>query len=181
MAPSVRYAHQRPLQESAPKKSFVRLHRMIIPGILLALETSEKNSGQNDEELARRLQRRDPAPWPTSTTFRQARIFRDLCHRARFRDGRGSGAGDFPARMEPDACVRSGRGALGPWLLAIARNRAIDHVRSLGARMDRNCTSSMCGSILRCSWIWSATFSTPITRASSDGDRETECESTKSD
>ena len=32
----------------------------------------------------------------------------------------------------------AGRGALGPWLLAIARNRAIDHLRSLAARMDRN-------------------------------------------
>jgi RNA polymerase sigma-70 factor (ECF subfamily) len=32
----------------------------------------------------------------------------------------------------------AGRGALGPWLLAIARNRAIDHLRSLSARMDRN-------------------------------------------
>ena len=31
-----------------------------------------------------------------------------------------------------------GRGALGPWLLAVARNRAIDHVRSKSARMDRN-------------------------------------------
>jgi RNA polymerase sigma-70 factor (ECF subfamily) len=31
-----------------------------------------------------------------------------------------------------------GRGALGPWLLAIARNRAIDHVRSSSAKMDRN-------------------------------------------
>src|SRR5580700_10025592 len=31
-----------------------------------------------------------------------------------------------------------GRGALGPWLLAIARNRAIDHVRSSAARIDRN-------------------------------------------
>lgn len=30
------------------------------------------------------------------------------------------------------------RAALGAWLLAIARNRAIDHVRSAGARMDRN-------------------------------------------
>ena len=29
-------------------------------------------------------------------------------------------------------------GALGPWLLAIARNRAIDHFRSASARMDRN-------------------------------------------
>jgi len=32
----------------------------------------------------------------------------------------------------------AGRGALGPWLLAIARNRAIDHVRSGASRMDRN-------------------------------------------
>jgi RNA polymerase sigma-70 factor, ECF subfamily len=31
-----------------------------------------------------------------------------------------------------------GKGALGPWLLTIARNRAIDHLRSVGARMDRN-------------------------------------------
>src|ERR1019366_5737586 len=30
------------------------------------------------------------------------------------------------------------RGALGPWVLAIARNRAIDHIRSIGSRMDRN-------------------------------------------
>src|SRR5580658_10989314 len=30
------------------------------------------------------------------------------------------------------------RAALGPWLLAIARNRAIDHVRSVSARMGRN-------------------------------------------
>lgn len=29
------------------------------------------------------------------------------------------------------------QGALGSWLLAIARNRAIDHVRSASARMDR--------------------------------------------
>lgn len=30
------------------------------------------------------------------------------------------------------------RGALGPWLLTVARNRAIDHLRSAGARMSRN-------------------------------------------
>lgn len=30
------------------------------------------------------------------------------------------------------------RGALGPWLLAIARNRAIDHHRSVANRMERN-------------------------------------------
>src|ERR1039457_3758577 len=56
IAPSVRYARQRPLEKRVLEKSSVRLHCMTIPGILLALETS----GQNDEELARRLQRRDP-------------------------------------------------------------------------------------------------------------------------
>lgn len=30
------------------------------------------------------------------------------------------------------------RGALGPWLLTVARNRAIDHIRSAGARITRN-------------------------------------------
>ncbi len=30
------------------------------------------------------------------------------------------------------------RGALGPWLLTVARNRAIDHVRSAGARNTKN-------------------------------------------
>ncbi len=30
------------------------------------------------------------------------------------------------------------RGALGPWVLAVARNRAIDHVRSAAARMSQN-------------------------------------------
>ena len=32
----------------------------------------------------------------------------------------------------------AGKGALGPWMLAIARNRAIDHIRSAAARMDKN-------------------------------------------
>jgi RNA polymerase sigma-70 factor (ECF subfamily) len=30
------------------------------------------------------------------------------------------------------------RGALGPWLLAVARNRAIDYLRSIDGRMARN-------------------------------------------
>jgi RNA polymerase sigma-70 factor, ECF subfamily len=30
------------------------------------------------------------------------------------------------------------RGALGPWLLTVARNRAIDHIRSAGARNSKN-------------------------------------------
>ena len=30
------------------------------------------------------------------------------------------------------------RGALGPWLLTVARNRAIDYIRSAGARNEKN-------------------------------------------
>jgi len=32
------------------------------------------------------------------------------------------------------------KGALGPWILAVARNRAIDHLRSLDARMSQKST-----------------------------------------
>ena len=31
----------------------------------------------------------------------------------------------------------AGRGALGPWLLAVARNRAINYIRSSGGKMAR--------------------------------------------
>jgi RNA polymerase sigma-70 factor, ECF subfamily len=84
--------------------------RMTIPGILLALEMS----GQHDEELARRLQRHKP------------NLAEDLVQETFLRVWNRVHA------FEP------GKGALGPWLLTIARNRAIDHLRSVGARMDRN-------------------------------------------
>jgi RNA polymerase sigma-70 factor, ECF subfamily len=32
----------------------------------------------------------------------------------------------------------AGRGSIGPWLLAVARNRAIDHLRSTAGRGERN-------------------------------------------
>ena len=37
-----------------------------------------------------------------------------------------------------DTGFDAARGALGPWLLAVARNRAIDHIRSAGARNVKN-------------------------------------------
>jgi RNA polymerase sigma-70 factor (ECF subfamily) len=108
---------------------------MIIPGILLALKTS----GQNDEELARRLQRRDPRAMANfydrfgrlaySVIFaivRDSAIAEDLVQETFLRAWNRVHA--FDAR----------RGALGPWVLTIARNRAIDHIRSRSARMDRN-------------------------------------------
>ena len=117
-----RYAHQRPV-------------RMTIPGILLALELS----GQHDEELARRLQRREPEAM-AALYDRFGRLAYSVIV-AIVRDG--SLAEDlvqetFIRVWNRVHAFEADRGALGPWLLAIARNRAIDHLRSLSARMDRN-------------------------------------------
>ena len=108
---------------------------MFIPGILLALQMS----AEHDEDLARRLQRRDPEAmadlydrfgrlaWSLIVAIvRDAAVAEDLVQETFLRVWNRVHA------FEP------GRGALGPWLLAIARNRAIDHLRSLSARMDRN-------------------------------------------
>ncbi len=119
---STRYAHQR-------KQS------MTIPGLFLALDLS----GEHDEELARRLQRREPdamgdlydrfgrlAYSVILSIVRDAGIAEDLVQETFLRVwNRAQG-------------FEAGRGALGPWLLAIARNRAIDYIRSVSSRMDRN-------------------------------------------
>ena len=96
-------------------------------------------SGQPDAELARQLQKRDPeamgklydrfgrVAWSVIVAIvRDESIAEDLVQETFLRVWNRIHA------FEP------GKGALGPWLLAIARNRAIDHLRSVGARMDRN-------------------------------------------
>jgi RNA polymerase sigma-70 factor (ECF subfamily) len=108
---------------------------MILPGLILALELS----GQHDEDLALRLQRRDPdamkdlydrfgrlAYSVVLAIVRESSTAEDLVQETFLRVWNRIQA------FEP------GRGALGPWLLAIARNRAIDHVRSSASRIDRN-------------------------------------------
>ena len=53
----------------------------------------------------------------------------------------------------------SNKGALGAWLLAVARNRAIDYVRSVGhALCTAIASNSKNASIRRSLWIWRATF-----------------------
>jgi len=109
--------------------------RMTIPGLILALELS----GQHDEELARRLQRHDPdamkdlydrfgrlAYSVVLSIVRNSSTAEDLVQET------------FLRVWNRIHAFEAGRGALGPWLLAIARNRAIDHVRSSASRMDRN-------------------------------------------
>jgi RNA polymerase sigma-70 factor (ECF subfamily) len=108
---------------------------MTIPGLLLALELS----GEHDEDLARRLQRREPQAMADLydrfgrlafsvilSIVRDAAIAEDLVQET------------FLRVWNRVHAFEAGRGALGPWLLAIARHRAIDHVRSVGSRMDRN-------------------------------------------
>jgi RNA polymerase sigma-70 factor (ECF subfamily) len=108
---------------------------MTLPGILLALEMS----GQNDESLARGLQRKDPAAMGELydrfgrvaysvilSIVRDGAVAEDLVQETFLRVWNRAQSFDV------------GRGALGPWLLSIARNRAIDHLRSASARMDRN-------------------------------------------
>ena len=105
-------------------------------GLLLALELSE---GGNDSELARRLQRREPQAMADlydrfgrlaySLIYgivRDSGIAEDLVQESFLRVWNRVGG------FDPD------RGALGPWLLAVARNRAIDYIRSASARMNRN-------------------------------------------
>ena len=109
---------------------------MNLPVLLLALELSE---GANDSELARRLQRREPQAMADLydrfgrlaysliyAIVRDTGIAEDLVQESFLR------VWNRVHGFDPD------RGALGPWLLAIARNRAIDHIRSASARMDRN-------------------------------------------
>jgi RNA polymerase sigma-70 factor, ECF subfamily len=107
----------------------------MLPGLILALQMTEPH----DEELAIRLQRRDPEAmrdlydrfgrmaWSVIVAIvRDSAVAEDLVQETFLRVWNRVHA--FNAR----------RGALGPWLLAIARNRAIDHLRSLSARMDKN-------------------------------------------
>jgi RNA polymerase sigma-70 factor (ECF subfamily) len=103
---------------------------MMLPGILLALQMS----AQQDEDLARRLQRREPDAM-TELYERFGRIAYSVVA-AIVRDS------DVAEDLVQETFLRvwnrvhafePGRGALGPWLLAIARNRAIDYVRSADA------------------------------------------------
>jgi RNA polymerase sigma-70 factor (ECF subfamily) len=107
---------------------------MTLFGFLLALNLG----GEGDEELVRRLQARDPEAlsdlydrfgklaWSVILSIvRDAAIAEDLVQETFLRAwNRANG-------------FEASRGALGPWLLTIARNQAIDHVRSQSYRMDR--------------------------------------------
>jgi RNA polymerase sigma-70 factor (ECF subfamily) len=108
---------------------------MTLTGLFLALELS----GVPDEDLVKRLQQRDPRAMGDLydrfgklafsvilSIVRDPATAEDLVQET------------FLRVWNRIQAFEAGRGALGPWLLAIARNRAIDHVRSMSSRMDRN-------------------------------------------
>ena len=107
---------------------------MILAPLLLAF-----GLGEADPDLAERLKRRDPQAMADlydrygraaySLIFRivrDAEMAEDLVQETFIRVWSRAQAFD------------SARGALGGWLLAVARNRAIDYIRSVDGRMARS-------------------------------------------
>jgi len=102
--------------------------------LLLALEF-----GEADAELAERLKRREPQAM-ADLYDRYGRLAYSLILRI-VRDP------EMAEDLVQETFIRvwsraqafdSERGALGPWLLAVARNRAIDYLRSVDGRMARS-------------------------------------------
>lgn len=104
---------------------------MLLLPLLLAIEF-----GEDDADLVRRLQRRDPRAM-ADLYDRYGRLVYALVLRV-VRDG--AIAEDlvqetFLRVWNRVQAFDAGRGGLGPWLLAVARNRAIDYLRSAAGRM----------------------------------------------
>jgi len=105
---------------------------MLIP-ILLAIHTVA-----NDVELVARMQRRDPHAL-AELYDRYGRLVYSLILRV----VRDTGIAEdlvqetFLRVWNRVAGFDAQKGSIGPWLLAVARNRAIDYLRSAGGR-DRN-------------------------------------------
>jgi RNA polymerase sigma-70 factor (ECF subfamily) len=103
---------------------------MTLLPLLLAIEI-----GESDADLVSRLQRRDPRAMG-DLYDRYGRLVYALILRV-VRDG------GIAEDLVQETFLRvwnrvqgfeAGKGALGPWLLAVARNRAIDYLRSAGGR-----------------------------------------------
>jgi RNA polymerase sigma-70 factor, ECF subfamily len=109
---------------------------IVMLGVLLALKLSQD---EGDDELLRRLHAREPdamksvydrygrIAWSVILSIvKDAAVAEDLVQETFLR------VWNRAHTFEP------GRGAIGPWLLTIARNQAIDHIRGRSARMGRS-------------------------------------------
>ena len=95
--------------------------------------------GEGDPELIQRLKRRDPQAMAELYDR-----FGRLAYALILRIVRDTGVAEdlvqetFLRVWNRAQGFDAERGALGPWLLAVARNRAIDYLRSAGGRMMRS-------------------------------------------
>src|SRR5438552_11327336 len=107
---------------------------MTLVPLLLALEF-----GESDPDLAARIKRRDPQAM-ADLYDRYGRLAYSVILRiVRDREMAEDLVQETFLRVWTRAQAFDGeRGALGPWLLAVARNRAIDYIRSADGRMARS-------------------------------------------
>jgi len=95
-------------------------------------------TGEDDRNLAERLRKREPAVMG-ELYDRYGKLAYSLIYRI----VRDTGVAEdlvqetFLRVWNRAQGFDAERGALGPWLLAVARNRAIDYVRSAGGKMTR--------------------------------------------
>jgi RNA polymerase sigma-70 factor (ECF subfamily) len=95
-------------------------------------------AGEDDRNLAERLKRREP-----SVMGELYDRYGKLAFSLIYRIVRDIGVAEdlvqetFLRVWNRSQGFDAERGALGPWLLAVARNRAIDYVRSSGGKMSR--------------------------------------------
>lgn len=111
----------------------------MILAFLLSVQLASEQNGGEDRELAERLKNRDAGAMSVLYD-RYGRLVYSVIFGV-VRDG--ATAEDLVQETFLRVWNRmqgfdSTRGALGPWILAVARNRAIDHVRSAAARMSQN-------------------------------------------
>lgn len=96
---------------------------------------------KDDGDLARRLRARDPHVM-SALYDRYGRAAYSLIYRV----VRDAGVAEdlvqetFLRVWNRAQSFDQDRGALGPWILTVARNRAIDHLRSTGGRMSASAT-----------------------------------------
>ena len=111
----------------------------MILAFLLAVQLASEERGGADRELAERLRKHE-----TGAMAVLYDRYGRLVYSVIFAVVRDNGTAEdlvqetFLRVWNRMQGFDAARGALGPWVLAVARNRAIDHVRSAAARMSQN-------------------------------------------
>jgi RNA polymerase sigma-70 factor (ECF subfamily) len=110
--------------------------RKLLPAVLAFAILQAALRFKDDSDLARRLRARDPHVMP-ALYDRYGKLAYSLIYRV----VRDTGVAEdlvqetFLRVWNRAQSFDAERGALGPWILAVARNRAIDHLRSVEGRM----------------------------------------------